>query len=88
MLTLNTPLEETVAYKELVAIGEIKGIKKGREEGLKKAHIEVASKMLRQGFDHKTICELTGIDFDEPQTFSASMPACRHITLVFSAQLN
>ena len=71
MLTLNTPLEETVAYKELVAIGETKGIKKGRQEGRqegsKKAQIEVASKMLRQGFDHKTICELTGIGFDELQ---------------------
>ncbi|MBL0717037.1 MAG: DUF2887 domain-containing protein [Desulfosarcina sp.] len=34
MLTLTTPLEETRAYKELVAIGEKKGREEGKEEGV------------------------------------------------------
>jgi len=57
MLTLTTPLEETVAYKELVAIGE----KKGKEE----TQIEVALRMLQKGFELKIICELTGISLEE-----------------------
>jgi len=59
MLTLTTPLEETVAYKELVAIGE----KKGKEE----TQIEVALRMLQKGFELKIICELTGISLEEVQ---------------------
>jgi len=55
MLTLTTPLEETVAYKELVAIGE------------KNTQIEVALRMLKKGFELKTICELTGISLEEVQ---------------------
>ena len=34
MMSLTTPLEETVAYKELVAIGEKKGEKKGIRESI------------------------------------------------------
>ena len=55
MLTLTTPLEETVAYKELVAIGK------------KDTQIEVALRMLKKGFELKTICELTGISLEEVQ---------------------
>jgi len=67
MLTLTTPLEETVAYKELVAIGEKKGRKEGKKEGKKNNQIEVALRMLKKGFDLKTICELTGISLEEVQ---------------------
>ena len=59
MLTLTTPLEETVAYKELVAIGE--------KKGEKNTQIEVALRMLKKGFELKTICELTGISLEEVQ---------------------
>ncbi len=57
MLTLTTPLEETRAYKELVAIGEKKGEKKNQ--------IEIATRMLKNGFELNTICELTGISLEE-----------------------
>jgi len=63
MLTLTTPLEETVAYKELVAIGE----KRGEKRGEKNTQIEVALRMLKKGFELKTICELTGISLEEVQ---------------------
>ena len=65
MLTLATPLEETRAYKELVAIGREEGKEEGRDEGIKNKQIEVATKMLQKGFELKTICELTGIFLDE-----------------------
>ena len=65
MLTLTTPFEETRAYKELVAIGEKKGEKKGRKIGEKKAQIEIAMRMLKNGFELNTICELTGISLEE-----------------------
>ena len=35
MMTLTTPLEETVSYKELIAIGEKKGEKRGEKRGEK-----------------------------------------------------
>ncbi len=65
MLTLTTPLEETKAYKELVAIGEKKGEEKGRREGKKNTQIEIAARMLKNGFELNTICELTGISLEE-----------------------
>lgn len=40
MLQVLTPLEETRAYKELVAIGIEKGKKEGREEGKKEGKKE------------------------------------------------
>ena len=39
MMSLTTPLEETVAYKELVAIGEKKGEKIGEKRGIKESII-------------------------------------------------
>ena len=71
MLTLTTPLEETVAYKELVAIGrkegKIEGKIEGKSEGEKNTQIEVALRMLKKGFELNTICELTGISLEEVQ---------------------
>jgi len=67
MLTLTTPLEETVAYKELVAIGRKEGEKTGEKKGKKNNQIEVALRMLKKGFELKTICELTGISLEEVQ---------------------
>ena len=41
MMSLTTPLEETVAYKELVAIGEKKGEEIGEKKGIRESIINV-----------------------------------------------
>ena len=46
-------------FKELVAIGEKKGVKN--------TQIEVALRMLNKGFELKILCELTGISLEETQ---------------------
>ncbi len=50
--------EVTVSYKE-------EGRKEGRKEGLKKGKMEVAFKMLDEGFEIEKIAELTGLDKNE-----------------------
>ena len=47
MMTLTTPLEETVAYKELVAIGEKKGLIEGEKKGLIKGLIKGEKKEIK-----------------------------------------
>ncbi len=49
MFGIQTPFEETRAYKELVAIGHEKGLEEGREEGHEKGRQdEAAALLLRQ----------------------------------------
>jgi len=53
MFGIQTPFEQTRAYKELVAIGHEKGLEEGREEGLEKGREEgrqeeAAALLLRQ----------------------------------------
>ena len=47
MLTLTTSLEETVAYKELVAIGERKGLIEGERKGERKGLIKGEKKEMK-----------------------------------------
>ncbi|MEA2060751.1 MAG: Rpn family recombination-promoting nuclease/putative transposase [Thermodesulfobacteriota bacterium] len=47
--------------------GKRKGKKEGKREGKKEGKRETAVKMLKKGFELKTICELTGISIKELQ---------------------
>ena len=67
MLALTTPLEETVSYKELVAIGEKKGEKRGEKRGEKKGEKKVAIRMFQQGYKPEIIHKLTGVPFKDLQ---------------------
>ena len=71
MLSLTTPLEETVSYKELVAIGEKrgekKGVKKGEKKGVKKGEKKVAIRMFQQGYKSEIIHKLTGVPLKDLQ---------------------
>ncbi len=60
-----TPLEQTVAGKELIQIGEEEGIKKGIKKGREKARKETAANLLKMGMDMKTISRATGMGEEE-----------------------
>lgn len=52
--------------------GENKGLKEGRMKGLAESQIEIAEKMLRNGYSKEEIAELTGINPNELSGKSAA----------------
>jgi len=61
---------ENQRYKEsLLYTAEVKGLKRGREEGKLETQIEIAKNALSEGVDIKTIELITGLSRDEIEKF-------------------
>jgi predicted transposase YdaD len=68
---MKTPLR-TYIYEKGIEKGREEGIEEGIEKGIEKGYEETARKMLKKGYDHQEIIEITGISIDKLKTLAAS----------------
>ena len=62
---LNLDISDSLAAKQLIEIGRKMAEKEGRKEGIKKAKLKTAKKMLKDGFKPNIIRKYTDLTYKE-----------------------